>query len=139
MCKKIKDRNTWKPTKGSAEFGGMFTGNGVYKNPFAKSDKTGEECPDGFSKSQVLGTENIDHGLHFCYKTINDPDTWMPDPLVKLEFGGMYGSNPGLTTNIASGGPSCPTGFAKTTLYSASGVYKGFPGDYEFTYCTDPR
>jgi hypothetical protein len=140
-AKEINDHPNWKPSKGSAEFGGMYKGNGVYKNPLAKDPAV---CPEGFDSHQALGTGGIDHGLHYCIKKIEDPNNWIPDESTNVEFGGMFSSvsNPVDGKNPATLDKTCPDGgFIKSTLYD-SNQKKDKPthaADYEINYCVRPR
>ena len=137
-AKKINDHPNWKPSKGSAEFGGMYTGNGVYKNPLAKDPAV---CPEGFDSHQALGTHGTDHGLHYCIKKIEDPDNWIPDESTNVEFGGMFSSesNPVDGKNPATDAKTCPDGgFIKSTLYDSNAT-KSHAADYEINYCVLPR
>jgi len=109
--KTIDDPDTWTPSEGSVEFGGMYTGNGAYKNPLSG----GSRCPTGFTSSQVLETFGIDHGLHFCYREIEDPDTWVPDEY-SLALGGFFSEN----YNTHAGKSMCPTKFKTIQAYGAT-------------------
>ena len=130
-ARKISDLEKWIPTNDSLEFGGMYTGNGMYTNPIAGKTLG---CPTGFTSSQVLGfgTENgkgaMDHGLHLCYRKIDDPDTWEPDDS-SIIFGGIMGKDDKRYPNPSTGGLTCPTGFETHVTYGKSNY------DNPISYC----
>lgn len=50
---------------------------------------TGESnCPAGFNSKQVLGTNDVDWSIDYCYKDISDPDNFKPSK-GSSEFGGI--------------------------------------------------
>ena len=129
--RKILDYEKWIPSDGSLEFGGMYTGNGVYKNPLAGS-KSG--CPTGFESQQVLGfgTESgggaMDHGLHLCYRKIADNAAWEPNDSSVI-FGGIMGDGDSKYPNPSTGLLTCPDGFTQHVTYGKTGF------DNPISYC----
>jgi hypothetical protein len=103
------------------DFGGMW---GTVNATQVANGTTGQaSCPSGYNDQQVLGTDGVDLPLHAC---------WRPHQLgTPLElFGGMVGTINGVAANNpASGGHSCPTGYATQQVLGTSNV------DWPLSYC----
>jgi hypothetical protein len=106
----------YKPDVSTVEFGGIFA---IIDNNNINNPATGAmTCPDGFSEKKIKHAANLDYPVTFCYKEIDDPDTWTPSD-GSLDFGGMYGArvdNGVEVNNPFTKGKSCPTGFKDLTI-----------------------
>ena len=123
----INNPDTWVPTEGSAEFGGMFTNDKRYVNPLTSN----ATCPDNFDEVQIFGTGSGNSGgtdvaLNFCYKAIEDPDKWVPDEN-SLVLGGMMGYT--LYKNPVTSNYTCPSKFTENVAYGKVNI------DNSIAYC----
>jgi hypothetical protein len=89
-----------------AEFGGVYSSQ--YNNPLTGA----KSCPSGYISKQVLGTINVDNGLHFCYKTD------LSNPVIRA-FGGMYGAE---YFNPLTGGSGCFIQYDNSVVFGQGNV-----------------
>jgi hypothetical protein len=80
-------------------------------------------CPAGYSVTAVLGTENVDNFVFYC---------WQPQAggTPAYDFGGMWGYvNGTAVANDITGDTTCPDGYTSQLVLGTSGV------DYPLTVC----
>lgn len=97
-------------TVSHVDFGGMY-GNSRTRN--FNNPITGTfGCPAGYSSQMIMGSQNVDYPLYYCYRQHRDA---IP---ANYDFGGIYsGSGTGLRPNPLTGGASCPTGYTSAQVY----------------------
>ncbi|QDE94364.1 hypothetical protein BHS06_34410 [Myxococcus xanthus] len=90
-------------------FGGIH--GHVNQLPVANPATGTTACPPGAVETQVLGTHDVDHPVHYCM-------TRAP----KWDFGGVFGYLNGGSPvfNPATSAPSCPEGYLQTQVLGTS-------------------
>lgn len=104
------------------DFGGFvgYVEGAVPPNPMTGST----DCPAGFNRTQILGTEGLDLPMVLCWRahTVGGAEPY--------GFGGIFGTVNSLpATNPATAASSCPAGFDSVRAYGTNGV------DWSMSYC----